>query len=207
MAPGVRRSTIWSLGRAGTRYCARPLACDVTFGAFTLVRHAMPQQIPDEDPSTWRLGPEGVAAARQLSSLVGSDPYVVASAEPKASATALLVTGRVPALYLRLVEVRRPSRWNAEHVTDARRYFSGQDVTGWETQDDVVRRIGESLDEHRERAGQRRLVVFGHGISAALWVAAALRIDPVTWWRSLRFPDMWEIDVHGLTARRIEAIA
>jgi len=179
----------------------------VTFDAFTLVRHAMPAQIPDEDPSTWRLGPEGVAAARQLSTLVGIDPYVVASAEPKASATALLVTGREPALDLRLVEVRRPSRWNSEHVTDARHYLSGQDVVGWESQDDVLRRIGESLDDHRELAGQRRLVVFGHGISAALWVAAALRIDAVAWWRSLRFPDVWEIDRHARTAHRIEAIA
>ncbi|MBA3339645.1 MAG: histidine phosphatase family protein, partial [Geodermatophilaceae bacterium] len=164
----------------------------MTSRAFTLVRHAMPAQIPDEDPSTWRLGPEGVAAARRLSRLVDADPYVVASAEPKASATALLVTGREPALDLRLVEVRRPSRWNAEHATDARRYLSGQDVPGWENQQDVVRRMAESLDEHRELTGRRRLVVVGHGISAALWVASALSIDAVTWWRALRFPDVWE---------------
>lgn len=165
----------------------------------------MPQQIPDEDPSTWRLGPEGVAAARKLSGLVSDDPYVVASAEPKASATALLATGREPALDLRLVEVRRPSRWNTDHRSDARRYLRGEDVTGWEAQDDVVRRVGDSLDDHRERAGQRHLVVVGHGISAALWIAATLGIDAVRWWKSLRFPDAWDIDLVALHARRIDA--
>ena len=179
----------------------------MTSEAFTLVRHAMPQQVPDEDPSTWRLGPEGVAAARQLSSVVPQDTYLVASPEPKACATALLVTGREPALDVRLVEVRRPSRWNSAHRSDARRYLSGESVIGWEDQDDVIRRISESLDDHQERAGQRRLVVVGHGISPTLWVAAALGHDAVRWWKSLRFPDAWEIDLHTLRAHRIEAVA
>jgi broad specificity phosphatase PhoE len=181
------------------------LDCDVTFGAFTLLRHAMPQQVPDEDPSTWRLGPEGVAAARKLSGLLSENPYVVASAEPKASATALLVTGRDPALDLRLVEARRPSRWNSEHRSDARRYLSGEDVHGWEAQSDVLRRIGESLDDHQSRAGSRQLVVVGHGISTSLWIAATLGIDAVRWWKSLRFPDAWEIDLLALRANRIHA--
>lgn len=167
----------------------------------------MPAQVPDEDPSTWRLGPEGVAAAWRLSSLVPEATYVVASPEPKASATALLITGRDPSLDLRLVEVRRPSRWNSAHLADARRYLSGEEVTGWEDQDDVVRRVSESLDDHRERAGRRRLVVVGHGISATLWVAATLGIDAVRWWKSLRFPDAWEIDAEGLRAHRIDAVA
>lgn len=167
----------------------------------------MPQQIPDEDPSTWRLGPEGVAGARRLASLLSDNPYVVASPEPKASATALLVTGREPALDLRLVEVRRPSRWNTEHRSDARRYLGGEEVAGWEAQDDVVRRLGESLDEHQNLAGQRRLVVVVHGISASLWIAATLGLDAVRWWKSLRFPDAWEIDPHALRANRIETLA
>lgn len=179
----------------------------MTSSAFTLVRHARSQQIPDEDPSTWRLGPEGVAGARQLSALMSDDPYVVASPEPKASATALLITGREPVLDLRLVEVRRPSQWNSEHRSDARRYLDGQEIGGWEAQEDVVRRVGEALDDHRRRAGNQRLIVVGHGISAALWVAATLGIDAARWWKSLRFPDAWEIDPLSLRAWRIQASA
>jgi len=69
----------------------------VISGAFTLVRLAMPQRVPDEDPSTSR-----------------------------------------------------------RHV---RRYLSGHYVTGWEDQEGVVRRVGAALADHRERAGQQRLVV------------------------------------------------
>ncbi len=166
----------------------------------------MPQRVPEEDPSASRLGPEGVAAARKLSSLVPHDIYVVASPEPKASATALLITGREPALDLRLAEVGRPSRWNSVHRRHIRRYLSGHYVTGWEDQEDVVRRVGAALDDHLHRAGTQRLVVVGHAISAALWAAATLGIDATRWWRSLHFPDAWEIDPHALRADRIDAL-
>lgn len=165
----------------------------------------MPQLVPDTDPSTWRLGPEGLAAARRLSSVIPESTYVVSSPEPKASATALLITGREPALDLRLVEVRRPSRWNLAHRRDAKRYLGGQDVPGWEDRDDVVHRVSESLDAHLELAGSRRLLVVGHGISAALWVAATLGINAVRWWKSLRFPDAWEIDLNSRRTHRIDA--
>ncbi len=85
----------------------------MTSGAFTLVRLAMPQHEPDGDPGITRPGPDGIAAARQLSGLVAHENYMVASPDPKAAATALLVTGRAPALDERLAEVGRPSRWNA----------------------------------------------------------------------------------------------
>ena len=166
----------------------------------------MPQRVPDDDPNSRRLGPEGIAAARKLSSVVPHDIYVVASPEPKASATALLITGREPALDLRLGEVARPSRWNTVHHRHVRRYLSGHYVTGWEDQKDVVRRVGASLDDHLERAGAQRLVVVGHGISAALWAADTLGIDAIRWWRSLRFPDAWEIDPPALRADRIDAL-
>ena len=160
-APDERRLTPSQSRRPGTSPRARPFSHDVTSEAFTLVRHAMPQQVPDEDPSTWRLGPEGVAAARQLSSVVPQDTYLVASPEPKACATALLVTGREPALDVRLVEVRRPSRWNSAHRSDARRYLSGESVIGWEDQDDVIGRISEipgrpSGARRTTTAGRRR---------------------------------------------------
>ena len=177
----------------------------MTSGAFTLIRLAMPQRAPDEDPSTSRLGPEGIAAARQLSSLVPHDTYVVASPEPKASATALLITGREPVLDLRLSEVARPSRWNTLHRRHVRRYLSGHYVTGWEDQEAVVGRVGDALADHRDRAGQQRLVVVGHGISAALWVATTLGLDAVRWWTSLHISDAWDIDLTSLCARRIEA--
>lgn len=183
------------------------LNCVVTFGAFTLVRHAMPHQVPDEDPSTWRLGPEGLAGARRLSNLVPSDTYLVASPEPKAAATALLITGREPALDVRLVEVRRPSDWNSAHLDDAQRYLGGEEVTGWERRHDVVQRFDEAVYEHSELAGSRRMVVVGHGISASLWIAARLGLDPVDWWKSLRFPDAWEIDVKIQSAHRLAEVA
>lgn len=107
---------------------------------------------------------------------------------------------------MRLVEVRRPSRWNTQHVKDARRYLRGLDIPGWEAQHDVVPRVGEALDEHWELAGHRRLVAVGHGISAALWLASALSIDAGRWWKSLRFPDVWEVNLHARTAHRIEPI-
>lgn len=174
-----------------------------TSRCLTLVRHAMPLQIPGEDPSTWGLGPEGVAAARRLSDTLPDDPYVVASPEPKAVATALTGTGRQPTLDLRLVEVRRPADWVADHRTRALRYLRGEAQDGWEDRDDVMMRMDAAIQEHLDHAAGRRLVVVGHGMSAALWMSRRLRVDAAQWWMGLAFPDTWEVDLDAVDAHRL----
>lgn len=173
------------------------------FRRLILVRHAMPLQVPGDDPSTWGLGPEGVAAARQLSATLPDNPYVVSSPEPKAVATALTGTGRYPTLDLRLVEVRRPPEWVSNHRELARRYLEGEPIDGWEDRDDVVMRMDAAIQEYLDEASSRPLVVVGHGISAALWMSRRLRVDAASWFTELAFPDTWEIDLDSIDARRL----
>lgn len=175
----------------------------VTRGTFTLVRHAMPSAVPDEDPSTWRLGPEGLAASRELSRVLPNTDRVVSSPEPKAVATAQLTTGREPQLDLRLVEVRRPSDWNTEHRSDVRRYLAGEELDGWEGHEDVLSRMTEAMTEHLTADPDGDLVVFTHGIGSTLWLERAVGIDAISWWSHLRYPDAWAVDLDAASVLRL----
>lgn len=155
----------------------------------------MPVPDPAADPAGWILGPGGVAAARRLAPLLPADAVLVASDEPKAVGTlAAAAPGRVIAAEPGLREVRRPREPFGDGFRAARlAYVRGRPPVGWEDPAAVGARIDAVVARHR--AGDRPLVLAGHGMAFTTWLARrGLVADPADFWSGLRLPDVWTID-------------
>lgn len=156
----------------------------------------MPTVDPDADPATWQLSAAGRAAALQLVGLLPRGALLVASDEPKAWQT-LDPTGdgEVVVKDARLREVRRTEVFSDEFRTLRRAYVDGADHPGWESREVVAARIQACVEDHQAAAGERPLVVAGHGMSLTVWLTPTVGLrDPGRFWASLRFPDLLRVD-------------
>lgn len=156
-----------------------------------LVRHAMPEVDPAVPPEAWRLGADGVAAARALD--LPPDAYLVASTESKAAET---LRAAVPGGHVGqdagFDEVRRPHEWRDDHQERAHAYVQGALHPGWEPQSEVAARFTAAVARHAARAGAHPLVVGTHGMALTTWLADRRLIAgaPGAFWAGLAFPDI-----------------
>jgi broad specificity phosphatase PhoE len=169
-----------------------------------LVRHAMPLVDPDTDPARWRLGSDGLAAARQLSGRLPTAALLIASTEPKAWQTLDPDGNGVVRRDSRLGEVKRPREYRADFRCLRRRYVRGAFVPGWEPQADVAARFAAAVSEAMERAAARDLVLASHGMAMTVWLTRAVALtDPQGFWDGLLFPDLLAVDLAAGTVARI----
>lgn len=170
-----------------------------------LVRHAMPEVDPATPAERWRLGPDGLAAARRLAPLVRRPAYFVASTEPKAFQTLCEVaTDTMVVIDAGFAEVRRPHVRSADdYRAAARAYVGGERRDGWEPHEEVAARFEAAVVLHLAAAADRTLVVGTHGLAPTVWLAGRYRLEPgpEEFWAGLRFPDLVEVDLAtGLTS-------
>lgn len=161
-----------------------------------LVRHGRPRVDPDRPAAEWELDPAGyddVWALRESHLLpVGGSWFC--SPEPKAVATAQLLTEREVGVLADLREHQRGSVWLDDFPGALRRALARPDeaaVSGWEPlgacRDRVVPAVRRILDVH---AGQD-VVLVGHGTAWMLVVAALRDEEPdVEAWEALGMPDV-----------------
>lgn len=159
-----------------------------------LVRHARALASSDLPSREWPLSEVGrsdaKALARQLD--LPSGTPVVSSDELKAKQTAEALAAEI-VIDSRLREVGRP--WvEGEYDATARRWLEGEDLEGWETRSDVVRRMIEAVDETDARFG-RGVCLVSHGLAISVLVAELAVVDRVEFWSRLRFPDCVTIDL------------
>jgi broad specificity phosphatase PhoE len=167
-----------------------------------LVRHAMPVVDSAAPPESWRLSSEGLSAARGLT--LPADACLVASTVPKASET-LASFGPVAQDH-RFGEIRRegePFHGNFRELRLA--YVEGVDHPRWEARVDAVARFDAAVAAHRERAGDRPLVVGTHGMVLTVWLTARIGlVSPGQFWSALRFPDAYAVDLAARSATRLQ---
>ena len=172
------------------------------------VRHAPPAVDPATPAREWALTPEGREAAIRLArSLPDLSPplSVVTSDERKAIETAEAVCealGVAPAeVCADLREVQRP--WtDGDYGAVAREYLRSGSAPGWESRDEVLRRVSSALAEHWGPEGTT--IAVAHGLAMSVWAADAIEgLDAVEFWQSLTFPDAWLFAEEGATFRRV----
>jgi len=167
-----------------------------------LVRHAMPDIDAQKPPHQWSLSQEGRAAARLLAGALPPDAYLVASTEPKARQTLEPIGEPVPDR--RFDEISRIEPWEGEFRQLRRQYVDGADHPDWEPRSDVAERFGAAVDEHRDEARDRPLVIATHGMAMTVWLTARIGLpDPGAFWADLRFPDAHVVDLAAATIVRI----
>lgn len=174
-----------------------------------LVRHAMPDIVPEVPAERWHLGAEGRSAARALRPLVVGPAYFVASDEPKAVETLHELAGLAghardagqPEVRTDpgFGEVRRPHAWSNDYGNRATAYLEGVCHDGWEPHDEVSARFQSAVVHHASlAAAQRRTLVIGtHGLAPTVWLSRRMRLEPspLQFWADLRFPDLIEVDL------------
>ncbi len=167
-----------------------------------LVRHGRPLIDRSRPAHEWELDPaayDEIWALRTSGRLPQRAPWF-SSPEPKALATAELLTDGEVGVVDGLREQRRDSTEWVEDLDDAvRRAFAvpaAAAVPGWEPitacRDRVVRAVDGILAEH----GGTDVVLVGHGTAWTVLAAVLTRTDPdLERWRSLAMPDVIVLDL------------
>jgi broad specificity phosphatase PhoE len=169
-----------------------------------LVRHAPSRPEPSRPAHEWGLR-DGAATA--VAPLIGSGVLLGAvewwsSAEPKAWATAALLTDAAVRVDPRLNEQTRTMVWfDDADVFRAvvRRSFADPTVSaveGWEPLADTSARVMSALAEIVAAAGEGDVVAVGHGTAWTAAVAALTGSAPdLDAWEALTMPDHFSLDV------------
>jgi broad specificity phosphatase PhoE len=175
-------------------------------GKVILVRHAEPLVTEDTPGSERPLTESGRKEATILGGRLArrcSGTVVWTSPERRASETAALAfPAAVTTVRDELSEVKRPWSASLEEYADAvGDYLRGEVVEGWELREDVTDRIARLKADFRSALD---LVLVTHGVLLTCWLDHEMGIgDPFSFWRNLRMPDAWELDLGQNSAERI----
>ena len=164
-----------------------------------LVRHGRPLPIQGVPADAWDLDPAGFDEVWALRGRLPTDATWYSSPEPKAVATAQLLTeGEVGIVEGLREHVRDSTEWIEDFPAVVRRAFAESDLTahpGWEPlsacRDRVLRSAGGILEAH---AGED-VVMVGHGTAWTLLAAEVTGQAPdLDRWATLQMPDVIVVD-------------
>lgn len=172
-----------------------------------LVRHAPSHPEPGLPADRWRLTDDAVPAVDALrrAGVLPQSARWVSSPEPKALATAQLLTSEPVEEDHRLVEHVRDATWFDDHrefVSCVRRAFgdpAGRAIPGWEPLDATRVRLLDAVAD--VVPGSEPTVLVGHGTAWTLLVAELTgRAPDLLAWEAMTMPDHCLLD---LSERRL----
>lgn len=159
-----------------------------------LVRHAPPAVDYRVPASRWELGTGAAEAVADLaaSGVLPDGARWFSSPEPKALATARLLTTTAVTVYDALGEVRRPAGEVPDYAAHVRQGFASPGESalhGWETYASARERIARGV--RKLLAGLTEpVVVVGHGTALTLLVAELTGAAPdLAAWERMTLPD------------------
>jgi broad specificity phosphatase PhoE len=180
-----------------------------------LVKHAMPEIVPDVPAREWRLSDDGRRQSQVLAGRLAAyaPEIVVTSNEPKAAETGAIVAtalGRPTRFKTGLHEHDRtnvPFGSADRFAADVRRFFAQPDrlVHGRETADDAHRRFAAAIDEVLRAYPTENVAVVAHGTVIALFVARATGSDGYELWERLELPAYVVLELPGLAVAEVVA--
>lgn len=166
--------------------------------ALLLVRHGRPLIDRDRPADEWELDPAYADDVRALRSRLPAHAAWFSSPEPKALATARLLTDEPVEVVDDLREhERRSTDWLADFESVVRRAFEHPEVPaydGWEPLARTRERVVRAVDGIRDQHPGHDIVLVGHGTSWTL-VRAELTGRPpdLEWWSRLSLPDLTSV--------------
>jgi broad specificity phosphatase PhoE len=167
-----------------------------------LVRHGRPRIDRAAPAHEWPLDPAYDADVRALRPRLPRSARWFSSPEPKAFATARLLTDDPIEI---VADIREQERRTADWVDDfedvVRRAFASPDVPaydGWEPLAETRRRVVRAVDAILRGHPEDDVVLVGHGTAWTL-VRSQLTGQPpdLAWWSRLRMPDLVDITRQG----------
>jgi broad specificity phosphatase PhoE len=170
----------------------------MTSDRLILVKHAMPDIVPDAPPRTWQLSDAGREAAAMLADeLAAYQPVaVITSVEPKAADTGAVIAACL-GLPVRTATGLHEHERDAVAFDDIERFrgrirqFFAEPATvvyGTETADAAHGRFEHAIRDVLARHPAGTLAVVAHGTVISLLVARANGIEPFLFWVGLDLP-------------------
>jgi broad specificity phosphatase PhoE len=163
-----------------------------------LVRHGRPLIDPERPAAEWELDPAGFDDVWALRERLPSSAAWFCSPEPKAQQTAQLLTDSDVGIVEDLREHERGPGWLDDFHDRVRAAFAQPELPaapGWEPMTALAARLVPAvrriLDVHDDLAGDRDVVLIGHGTAWTLLVAELTGREPdLARWASLGMPDV-----------------
>lgn len=164
-----------------------------------LVKHSLPEVLPDLPANQWRLSETGRLRCKRLAEMLAvHDPgVIVSSQEPKAVETGRILAELLGTPLELAAGLQEHDRRNVAFAADETlfqeqvgRFFEhpGELVFGGETADEAHRRFARALDRVVEQFAGINLAVVTHGTVLTLFVARAAGLQPIPLWRRLGLP-------------------
>ena len=163
-----------------------------------LVKHSLPEILPEIPASEWHLSAEGRRRCQVLADeLSGHDPDLIfSSSEPKAQETAKIVAQQiVKSLFIATglhEHERKKVRFTNEEQFEAsvKEFFEQPDalVFGEETAAQSLNRFSNAVYQLISQNSDQNLVVVSHGAVITLFVADNCGIEPFQFWGRLDLP-------------------
>lgn len=164
-----------------------------------LVRHGRSLPDPTRPASEWALDPAGYDDVWALRDRLPAAAAWVSSPEPKALATAELLTDGEIAIVAELREHERAAGWLEDFPAVVARAFADPArpaSTGWEPLQRCADRVVPAVRRLVEVHEGQDLVLVGHGTAWTLALAALTGAEPdLRRWAALRMPDVWTVEV------------
>jgi broad specificity phosphatase PhoE len=183
-----------------------------------LVRHSLPEIVPNTPGRLWQLSAEGRARCRFLAAqLSGYQPdSIVASMEPKATETAALLSTHLHIPYEIAEGLHEHERDNTPYLSKTKweqtisAFFARPDelVFGSETATQALQRFTSAVQKVLQQHAEGNMVIVTHGTVITLFTAHCANIQPFPFWLSLDAPAfiVLSLPTYGLldTVPRIE---
>ncbi|MBO0844140.1 MAG: histidine phosphatase family protein [Nocardioides sp.] len=168
----------------------------------SLVRHGRPLVDRARPAHEWPLDPAYADDVRALRTRLPGHAAWYSSPEPKAIATARLLTDEPVEVVADLREHERHSTdWIADFEEVVRRAFEHPDFPaydGWEPLAHTRRRVVQAVDRIRDAHQSRDVVLVGHGTAWTLLRAALAGGPPdLDAWAGLAMPDLFVCGTSG----------
>jgi broad specificity phosphatase PhoE len=165
-----------------------------------LVRHGRPSSDRTKPAHEWPLDPAFVDDVRALRPRLPEHAAWFSSPEPKAFATAQLLTDEPVEVVPDLREhERHTTDWIDDFATVVRRAFDHPDVPaydGWEPLSDTRRRVVTAVSGIVDQHPGHDVVLVGHATAWTLLRAALMAQPPdLDWWARLATPDVFQYEL------------
>jgi len=163
-----------------------------------LVKHSLPEILPEIPASEWHLSAEGRLRCQALADeLAGHAPdFIFSSQEPKAEKTGQIIAQQLVkplSIVSGLHEHERKTvRFTNEEqfIANVKEFFEQPDalVFGEETAAQALKRFSSAVDQLISQNRDQNLVVVSHGTVITLFVANNCDIEPFPFWSRLDLP-------------------
>lgn len=164
-----------------------------------LVRHGRSVPDPARPADRWELDPATYDDVWALRDRLPAGAAWCSSPEPKALATAELLTDGDIGVLDDLREHRRAAGWLDDFPGTVRRAFQDPDAPaapGWEPLAECRARVVPAVRRLLEVHTGQDLVLVGHGTAWTVVVADLTGLEPdLDRWAALGMPDLWTLDV------------